>query len=112
MIDCTKMNGIGVVQVHEALSAATVDLFRNELTDWQDREPAVRDFVVDLSAVDFMDSAGLGALISALKRITEEGGDMKIAGLQKKPRMVFEITRAHKVFEIYNGVEDALRAFA
>ncbi|MBN2162204.1 MAG: STAS domain-containing protein [Pontiellaceae bacterium] len=112
MIDCTKQDGIGVVRVGGAMTAATVDSFREQLADWQEREPEVKNFVVDLESVDFMDSAGLGTLIAALKRISERGGDMKIACLQKKPRMVFEITRAHKVFEIYNSTEDAVRAFA
>ena len=111
MIDCTKQNGVGVVRVSRALTAATVDSFREKLTDWQEREPDVKNYVVDLEAVDFMDSAGLGTLIAALKRISERGGDMKLACLQKKPRMVFEITRAHKVFEIYNNVDDAVLAF-
>lgn len=111
MIDCSKVEGIGLIRVEEALTAATVDSFREQLADWQERERSVQNFVVDLQLVDFMDSAGLGALIAALKRITERGGDMKLACLQKKPRMVFEITRAHKVFEIYNNVEAALRAF-
>jgi len=112
MIDCTKKNGIGVVKVECSLSAATVDAFREQLADWQDRERSIVNFVVDLQEVDFMDSAGLGALIAALKRVTEHGGDMKLACLQKKPRMVFEITRAHKIFEIYNNVDDAVRAFS
>jgi anti-sigma B factor antagonist len=112
MIDCTRSNGIGIVRVECALSAATVDAFREQLSDWQARESDVRNFVVDLKEVEFMDSAGLGTLIAALRRVTERGGDMKLACLQKKPRMVFEITRAHKVFEIYNSVDEALRAFS
>ena len=112
MIDCTRSKGIGVVKVECALSAATVDAFREQLLNWQEREHDVKNFVVDLKEVEFMDSAGLGALIAALKRVTERGGDMKLACLQKKPRMVFEITRAYKVFEIYNSVDEALRAFA
>ncbi len=111
MINCSRIKGIGVVRVESSLTAATVDSFRKELSDWQERERDVKNYVVDLAAVEFMDSAGLGTLIAALKRITENGGDMRLACLQKKPRMVFEITRAHKVFEIYNSVDDALRAF-
>jgi anti-sigma B factor antagonist len=112
MINCSKDNGVGVVRVEGALTAVTVDTFREELLDWQERERDVTDFVLDLHEVDFMDSAGLGSLIASLKRVTERGGDMKLARLQKKPRMVFEITRAHKVFEIYNSVDDAVRAFS
>ncbi|MDH3981616.1 MAG: STAS domain-containing protein [Kiritimatiellaceae bacterium] len=111
LVNCSKQNGVGVVLVSKALTAATVDSFRSQLSSWQEAEREVKNFVVDLKQVDFMDSAGLGSLIAVLKRISERGGDMKIANLQKKPRMVFEITRAYKVFEIYETVEDAIRAF-
>jgi anti-sigma B factor antagonist len=105
------MGDIGIVQVGKPLTAASVDTFRDQLASWQDAERDIKNFVIDLEPVDFMDSAGLGTLIAVLKRISERGGDMKIACLQKKPRMVFEITRAYKVFEIYDAVEDAVKAF-
>ena len=111
IVNCSKMKGIGLVQVGAPLTAATVDSFREQLLSWQDSESDIRNFVIDMEKVEFMDSAGLGTLIAVLKRVTERGGDMKIAGLQKKPRMVFEITRAYKVFEIYDTVEDAVRFF-
>ena len=112
VVNCSKVKGVGIVQVGSPLTAASVDSFREQLLSWQEVEQDVTDYVIDLEMVDFMDSAGLGTLIAALKRVTERGGDMKIACLQKKPRMVFEITRAYKVFEIYDTVEDAVRGFA
>ena len=111
LVNCSKQDGVGVVQVSKALTAATVDAFREQMAHWQSGEPAVKNYVIDLEQVDFMDSAGLGTLIAVLKRVTEQGGDMKIANLQKKPRMVFEITRAYKVFEIYETVEEAIKGF-
>ena len=111
LVNCLKKNGIGIVQVNKALTAATVETFRDQLVSWQEAEADVKNYIIDLEAVDFMDSAGLGTLISVLKRITERGGDMKIANLQKKPRMVFEITRAYKVFEIYESIEEAINGF-
>jgi anti-anti-sigma factor len=110
-VNCSKKDGVGVVRVSKALTAVTVDAFRDELSSWQEAEAAVKNYVVDLEQVDFMDSAGLGTLIAVLKGISERGGDMKLANLQKKPRMVFEITRAYKVFEIYESVDDAIRGF-
>ena len=109
-VACTKENNIGMIALSGPLTAATVEAFREQLAAWQAGEPEVKNYVFDLSAVDFMDSAGLGSLIAALKRITERGGDMKLACLQKKPRMVFEITRAYKVFEIFDTVEEAVNA--
>jgi anti-sigma B factor antagonist len=111
MVTCSIERGIGIIRVNGALTAASVDGFREHLSNWQAIEPEVKDYVIDLSLVDFMDSAGLGSLIALLKRVTERNGDMKIACLQKKPRMVFEITRAYKVFEIFDSVEEAVSAF-
>ncbi|QBG46276.1 anti-sigma factor antagonist [Verrucomicrobia bacterium S94] len=111
LVNCEKQNEIGVVRVSKALTAATVDAFRDQFNHWSSAETDVKNYVIDLAEVDFMDSAGLGTLIAVLKRVTEQGGDMKIANLQKKPRMVFEITRAYKVFEIYESVEDAIKGF-
>jgi len=105
---CKRENDIGIINLSGPLTAATVEAFREQLAAWQASEADVKNFVFDLSSVDFMDSAGLGALIAALKRITEHGGDMKLACLQKKPRMVFEITRAYKVFDIFDTVKEAV----
>jgi anti-sigma B factor antagonist len=112
VLTCSKEHGVGIIQVGSALTAASVDSFREQLSKWQLAESEINDYVIDLKQVDFMDSAGLGTMIAVLKRISERGGDMKVACLQKKPRMVFEITRAYKVFEIYDTVEEALRAFS
>jgi anti-anti-sigma factor len=111
VVSCSKSDGIGLVQVHSALTAATVDSFREQFQSWREAESDIVNYVLDLEQVDFMDSAGLGALIASLKNVSERGGDMKIANLQKKPRMVFEITRAHKVFELYDSVNEALKAY-
>jgi anti-sigma B factor antagonist len=111
VVNCSKIDGVGVVHVSDALTAVTVDAFREQIQSWQDAERDIVNYIIDLKEVDFMDSAGLGALIATLKKVGERGGDMKIANLQKKPRMVFEITRAHKVFEIYDSVHDALKTY-
>ena len=103
-------SGAGVVIVTGPLTSAGVDSFREQFVDWWQSLPALQNVVVDLSGVDFIDSAGLGSLIALLKRISERGGDMKIAGLQKKVRMVFEITRAFKVFDIFDNTAEALKA--
>lgn len=109
---CVKQNGVGIIQAKGQLTAASVEAFREQVSSWCQAEEDVRNFALDMSDVDFMDSAGLGALIATLKRVTECGGDMKIANLQKKPRMVFEITRAYKIFEIYDTVNDAILSYS
>lgn len=103
-------DGVGMVTVSGPLTSAGVDSFREQFLGWWQGLPAVRNVVVDLAGVDFLDSSGLGTLVALLKRVSERGGDLKVAGLQKKVRMVFEITRAYKVFDIFDNASEALKA--
>ena len=103
-------DGVGLVTMSGSLTAGQVDAFRAEFNDWQKSNESFRNVVLDCQGIDFMDSSGLGALIALLKRVTEHGGDLKLARLPKKVRMVFEITRAYKIFQICDSVEEALQA--
>ena len=69
------------------------------------------NFVFDLSGVDFMDSTGLGSVVSCLKAAVENDGNIKIASLQPKTRMVFEITRAYKIFDIFDDIDSAVESY-
>ena len=106
----TVNNGIGLVALSGPLTAGQVDAFRAEFNEWHKNGEAFRNVVMDCHGIEFMDSSGLGALIALLKRVTEHGGDLKLARLPKKVRMVFEITRAYKIFQICDTVEEALAA--
>jgi anti-sigma B factor antagonist len=63
--------------------------------------------LVDMSGVPFMDSTALGALVGALKRLRERGGELELAALQPGVRRVFDITRLESVFRIHESVEQA-----
>ncbi len=104
--------GRGVATISGALNSANVDAFREQMQKWTDKHGEVLQIVLDAGEMDYIDSAGLGVLIALLKRATERGGDIRIARLGSKARMVFEITRAFKIFEIFDTVEEALGAEA
>lgn len=73
-------------------------------------EPA--HVVVDLSQVNFVDSTALSTLVAGMKRARLLGGDVRLCGLQAPVRMIFELTRLDKAFEIFAREEDAIGAFA
>jgi len=66
--------------------------------------------VVDLGNVGFVDSQGLGALISGLKVLRHEQGTLKLANLSEPVEAVLRITRLLRVFDVQPSVEDALRS--
>jgi anti-anti-sigma factor len=70
-----------------------------------------RRLVVDLSQVNFIDSSGLGALISGLKSARQAGGDLRIASCGEQARVVLKLTTLDRVLRPYDSVEDALDGF-
>jgi anti-sigma B factor antagonist len=73
---------------------------------------ATTKLVFDLSRLRFVDSSGLGVFISCLRTLNAKGGDVKLCGMSKQVRLVFELVRMHRIFDIYGTREEAVHAFA
>ena len=66
-------------------------------------------FVLNLSSVDYIDSSGLGQLISIWTSIRNKNGHMTVLSPTKRVRRLFEITRLHTVFQIFENEADAVK---
>jgi anti-sigma B factor antagonist len=97
-----------VVAVSGEVDVATAPRLREQLialvTDGHYR------IVVDLDAVEFIDSTGLGVLVGALKRVRTLDGDMALVCNYPRIRKGFEITGLTRVFPMYPSVEEAVAA--
>lgn len=83
------------------------------LACWNQSLPAAPARVaLSLTQVSFIDSTGLSALVQGMKRCRERQGDLRLYGLQAPVRIIFELTRLDKAFEIYPREEDVLKSFA
>jgi anti-sigma B factor antagonist len=67
--------------------------------------------VLDLSSVMFIDSSGLGAIVSTLKKVGPEG-DLTICGLQENVLSLFKLTRMDRVFRVFSSSNEAVTAFS
>lgn len=74
-------------------------------------EQGKKKVVVDVKAVKFMNSAGLGTLISGLTTMRNGGGDLKIANPTAKIESLLIITKLIKIFETYSSVEEAVESY-
>ncbi len=70
-----------------------------------------KNILVDLEDVRFIDSSGLGALVSGFKNAISNQGNLKLSSLQPQVKSMFELTRLHRVFEIFPSSSDALDNF-
>jgi anti-sigma B factor antagonist len=97
-----------VVPQGDYLDASNTNDFRNDMGPLIDKHSRV---LMDLGRLQFIDSSGCGAFIHLLRRLKSKGGDMKLCNINKPIRALFELVRMHRVFDIYNTSEEALRAF-
>jgi anti-sigma B factor antagonist len=86
---------------------------RNELKDLMQRniEAGERRFVLDFGDTGYIDSSGLGALVSIARKVREEGGDIRLSGLNDDLRSLFELTKLDTLFVISETPEQALATF-
>ncbi|MBI4365418.1 MAG: STAS domain-containing protein [Deltaproteobacteria bacterium] len=100
---------VAVLRCHGSLDAESVGVFRK--TTQTLCQQGVDRFVVDGGALTFIDSMGLGALISLLRRVRGSDGEVKVSALTPDVRSIFEITRLNRLFDICATAAQACQKF-
>lgn len=106
-VSTSRIGAVGLVSVDGVLDILAAERLKREFQALLDTH-GIASAVLELGRMTMIDSAGLGALISCLRRCQALGGDVHVVGLQAQPRMIFEITRAHRVFRVYDDLEAAV----
>ena len=107
-LDVTERDGWAVLAVGGEVDVATAPRLREQLIGLVNQ--GSHRIVVDLTAVDFLDSTGLGVLVGALKRVRTHDGDLALVCDEPRILKVFEITGLTKVFAMYADVDQAVSA--
>lgn len=97
------------VMLSGRLVASCSEEFKNAMFE---RLKESKRVVLNLQKMEHVDSSGLGALVSILQWINGNGGSLKLCCLQPRPKIVFDITKVHRIFEIYNTEAEALASFS
>ncbi len=71
-----------------------------------------KNVIIDLGEVKFMNSSGLGMLISGLTTVKRENGGLKLANVTEKIESLLIITKLITIFESYDSVDEAVKSFA
>jgi anti-sigma B factor antagonist len=70
-----------------------------------------RKVVIDFAEVPYIDSSGLATLIELFQRLKKNNGALRICCVSDKVKNIFEITKLHRLFEVYSDQESALENF-
>jgi anti-sigma B factor antagonist len=101
--------GVVVVGVEGQLIVGNRQELKQKVLDAIDG--GARKFVIDFSQTGYIDSSGLGVLVSLSKKIREQGGDLRLAGLNEDLQTLFELTKLDTLFTITRTPAEALAAF-
>jgi anti-sigma B factor antagonist len=107
-LDFYEKDNAGVLEIKGRLDAFSAPDLKNMFEQMIGKTP---NFVFDLKGCEFIDSTGLGMIVACLKSATQAGGDIRLAMIQEKPKMVFDITRAYKIFQFFTNIEAAVASY-
>lgn len=105
----TNAAGVAILEIDGQLIVGNRQELKTLVQDGLDR--GERKFLIDCSRTGYIDSSGLGALVTLSKKVRESNGDLRIAGLNEDLRALFELTKLDTLFHIAPSAEEALAGF-
>jgi len=89
------------------LDASNAEEFKGSVAPLIDGHSQV---ILNLQDVGFMDSAGLGAVISVYRKVKLDGGEFRVYGLSPEVSALFDLVRMQRLFDIHKDKESALKS--
>jgi anti-sigma B factor antagonist len=103
----SKQDGVTMVDVEGQLIVGNRQELKQKVLE--ELEGGERRFVIDFSNTGYIDSSGLGVLVSLSKKIREQGGELRLANLNEDLRTLFELTKLDTLFKIADSRQEALQ---
>jgi anti-sigma B factor antagonist len=108
-VNLEQVDGVTVAHLQgDALDASNAKEFKTQVAMLITPQAKL---IFELSRLKFIDSSGLGALLSCLRQVNACGGSLKLCSMVKPVRALFQLVRMHRVFEIYNTQDEALLSY-
>ncbi|MSR22273.1 MAG: anti-sigma factor antagonist [Gemmatimonadetes bacterium] len=105
----TRAGGVTVVDVDGQLIVGNRQELKQKVLD--ELEKGERKFLVDFTKTGYIDSSGLGVLVSLSKKIREQGGELRLSSLNEDLRTLFELTKLDTLFRIAGSRAEGLADF-
>ncbi len=103
--DVTVIDAAGQIKLGEGSS-----VFRDAIRDLTSN--GNRKLLVNLGDVSYIDSSGIGEMVSGFTSVTNQGGQLKLLNLTKRVKDLLQITKLYTVFEVFDDEAAAVRSFS
>lgn len=107
--DLNKNDDICIIDVEGQLIVGNRQELKQKVLE--ELEEGERKFLIDFADTGYIDSSGLGVLVSLSKKIREKGGELRLANLNEDLRTLFELTKLDTLFQIAASRDEALASF-
>ncbi len=107
--EVTQQGDITIVEVTGQLIVGNRQELKDDVLKLLDG--GARKFLIDFRDTAYIDSSGLGVLVSLSKKIREKGGEMRLSNLNEDLRTLFELTKLDTLFVIADSRDRALQGF-
>ena len=107
-LSTNEVGGATIIAVGGEIDVYTAPKLRDKITELV--ADGVYDIIVDMEAVEFLDSTGLGVLVGGLKKVRAHDGSLELICTQDRLLKIFRITGLAKVFVIHDSADGALAA--
>jgi anti-sigma B factor antagonist len=107
--DVKKQDDVTIIDVEGQLIVGNRQELKQKVLE--ELEGGARKFLIDFSGTGYIDSSGLGVLVSLSKKIREQGGELRLANLNEDLRTLFELTKLDTLFHIASNRPEALSSF-
>ena len=105
-----QIGEVTVVQVcAESLSANNVKEFKSKISDLVKPDSKI---VLDMSSLKFVDSSGIGAILSWMNNLNSSNGSLSLCNVTKPVRNLFELVRVHRFLQIFGNLDEAIRSLS
>jgi len=104
-----KQSDVTVIDVRGQLIVGNRQELKQRVLE--ELETGARKFLIDFEGTAYIDSSGLGVLVSLSKKIREQGGELRLVSLNEDLRTLFELTKLDTLFHIAGSREEALASF-
>ena len=105
---------VGDVTVVDAVGRSTLgdgaSVFRDTIRDLA--AGGNKKLLLNLAEVSYIDSSGIGEMVSGFTTVTNQGGQVKLLNLTKRVKDLLQITKLYTVFEVYEDEAGAVRSFS
>ena len=102
--DVSVMDAAGRITLGEGAS-----MFRDAIRELVAK--GNKKVLLNLGEVSYIDSSGIGELVSGFTTVTNSGGQLKLVGLSKRVKDLLQITKLYTVFEVFDDETAAVRSF-